>query len=58
MQAWLGRTPQNGNSQSRYSLTEFGMDEATLRGRFSAYMDAFGVAREWDQSRTAQQLTA
>ena len=58
MQAWLGRTPQNGNSQSRYSLTEFGMDEATLRGRFSAYMDAFGVAREWDQSRTVQQLTA
>jgi hypothetical protein len=54
MQAWLDRAPQNGNSQSRYSLTEFGMDEAALRTRFAGYMDAFGVAREWDQTRAAQ----
>jgi hypothetical protein len=53
MQAWLGRSLQNGNSQSRYSLTEFGMDEAALRARFSGYMDAFGVAREWGPARAA-----
>ena len=32
MQAWLDRSPQNGNSQSRYSLTEFGMDEGSPAG--------------------------
>jgi hypothetical protein len=53
MQAWLDRSPQNGNGQSRYSLTEFGMDEAILRARFARYMDVFGVAREWDQTRAA-----
>ena len=58
MLAWLDRAPRNGNSQSRYSLTEFGMDEAALRARFAGYMDAFGVAREWDQTRAAPQQTA
>ena len=53
MQAWLDRSPQNGNSQSRYSLTEFGMDEGALRARFAGYMDAFGVAREWGPARAA-----
>lgn len=53
MEAWLQRLPQNGNSQSRYSLTEFGMDEGALRTRFAGYMDAFGVAREWGPARTA-----
>jgi hypothetical protein len=52
MQAWLDRSPQSGNGQSRYSLTEFGMDAGSLRTRFGRYMDEFGVAAEWDPART------
>jgi hypothetical protein len=47
MQRWLERSPQNGNGQSRYSLTEFGLEESSLRARFARYMQAFGVATEW-----------
>jgi Sulfotransferase family len=52
MQAWLNRSPQNGNGQSRYSLTEFGMDAGALRDRFGRYMDEFSVATEWDPARS------
>jgi len=47
MQAWIDRAPPNGNGRSRYSLTEFGLDEENLREQFSRYMDVFDVASEW-----------
>jgi hypothetical protein len=53
MQAWLARSPQNGNSQSRYNLAEFGLEEESLRGRFARYMAEFGVAAEWAATRTS-----
>ena len=51
MRRWLERSPQNGNSQSRYSLTEFGLEELSLRAGFARYMQAFGVATEWSPSQ-------
>ena len=53
MRRWLERSPQNGNSQSRYSLTEFGLEESSLRARFGRYMQEFGVAPEWSPNRSA-----
>lgn len=52
IQAWLDKSPKDGNGQSRYSLTEFGMDATALRAHFGRYMDEFGVTTEWDPARS------
>jgi hypothetical protein len=46
MQTWLTRKPRNEGGQSRYKLSDFGLDAEMLRTRFSRYMDAFGVQPE------------
>jgi hypothetical protein len=46
MLAFLARTPRKEGGQSRYRLSDFGLDADTLRTRFSRYMETFDIQPE------------
>ncbi len=46
MWAHLAAHPQGRHGAHRYTLADFGLDEPTVRSRFAAYTDRFGIERE------------
>ncbi|MDB5972469.1 MAG: hypothetical protein JWQ90_4919 [Hydrocarboniphaga sp.] len=44
MQRWLDENPQNKHGEHRYSLEGTGISEDTIRRRFAAYIDLYGLA--------------
>lgn len=57
MEAWLARKSKSGNSQSRYRLADFGLEEESLRRDFARYMNEFRVQAELRPSRAALGIT-
>lgn len=46
MLAWLAARPASEDRQSRYKLSDFGLDAVSLRARFARYMEAFDIQPE------------